>query len=115
MSSLRIRIVKLAQGTSGRDLGELFSETLNSSAFMVHADQQRRISQRMDVMRQVMELLAVLIVARKQDDHTDHRILKNFDFFIRQTGSGDINYDWSERTIDFFHGLFLFNHNHRHC
>lgn len=47
----------------------------------------------MDVMRQVMELLAVLIVARKQDDHTDHRILKNFDFFIRQTGSGDINYD----------------------
>jgi hypothetical protein len=82
---------------------------------MIHTDQQRRISQRMDVMRQVMQLLAVLVVARKQDHHSDHRILKNFDFFIRQTGSGDINYDWSERTIDFFHGLFLFNHNHRHC
>ena len=49
----------------------------------------------MDVMRQVRAPLAVLVVARKQDHHSDHRILKNFDFFIRQTGSGDINYDWS--------------------
>jgi hypothetical protein len=72
------------------------SKALNSTAFMVHANEQI-FSDRFDVSAQGRELRAALPIAAKQNDAASQRIFKAF-FVIRRKGKAfNVN---EERRLD---------------
>jgi hypothetical protein len=70
LARLSVAIPQAAQCPHGGKRGEALAEPLHPSALVVHADEQVRLTQRVDLLGERLQLRGVLEIAGEQDDAT---------------------------------------------
>ncbi len=69
-----ILVPQVSEPPHRRQARESFAEPLNASTFVIDGDQQRRIAEGVDFVRELAQLLRRLEIPREQDHHADQRM-----------------------------------------
>ena len=92
-----IRVPQRAQRAHRRQHGEAVAEALHAAAVVVDGDQQRRLSQGMNLESQFLEDGERLEIALEQDDAADQRMPQELAFLIREARPRQVEHQRAER------------------
>ena len=98
--ALGVLVVDAPEFADRRQRGKAVAKALHPPAFVVHRHQQLRLALGVDVAHQRLDLFGRLVVARKQDDAADQRMLEPLALLRDQFQPLHIEHDRAER-----HGL----------
>ena len=95
----RVAVPQQPEFTHRRQCGETVAETLHSAAFVIDGDQQRWLSQRVDIVRESRQLPGRFVVTREQDYAADQRMREALAITGREIGAGDVEHYRAERNV----------------